>query len=188
MRLEKIKNFEWYNEPQNVGFTEEGLAIETLPNTDFWQNADHNFYKDNGHFFYQAKEGDFVLAARLSFPHIKESAQGGIMARFDAKNWIKAGLLSPNQYNLQLGIVVANQGSSDWSIVDLPNDTERLWLKIRRRGNDFIVWYGLSEEDLKQVRMCHLSKIEKPMKIGAYACSPKEESFECILEDIDIRN
>ncbi|MCQ2741259.1 MAG: DUF1349 domain-containing protein, partial [Alphaproteobacteria bacterium] len=119
---------------------------------------------------------------------LKEAAQGGIMVRFDAENWIKVGLLSPNQYSPQLGVVVAQRGSSDWSAVDLPSDIERLWFKIRRRGDDFIIWYSTSDENFKQIRMCHFSKAEKTMKIGAYACSPREEDFECVLEDIDIRN
>ena len=44
MILETIKNFDWYNEPQNVRFIEEGLLIEAMPQTDFWQNADSRFF------------------------------------------------------------------------------------------------------------------------------------------------
>ena len=46
MILEKIKNFDWYNEPKNVRFIEEGILVETHPNTDFWQCLDSNFSKE----------------------------------------------------------------------------------------------------------------------------------------------
>ena len=188
MILEKIKDFEWYNEPQNVSFSDRGLKIETLPDTDFWQSADYNFFKDNGHFFYQKKSGDFVLTAKWFFPKTKDSAQCGIMVRCDAQNWIKTGLLSPSEYHSQLGVVVSSQGTSDWSNVDIPETATEVSFKIKRRGNDFVVWYALDDKTFRQARMTHLSKITPQMLIGAYTCSPKGESFECILEDIDIKD
>lgn len=187
MLLENIREFNWLNEPQNVGFIEEGILITTKPQTDFWQSVDYNFFKDNGHFFATSKEQDFSAVTKWHFSSIKDSAQCGIMARSDAQNWLKAGILSPNPTKPQLGVVVSNQGSSDWSVIDLPTSVKDIWLKIRRRGNDFIVCYSLDGQTFNQIRMLHLPKILRVIDIGAYACSPKDESFECILEDIDIK-
>ena len=186
MILENIKDFDWYNEPQNVEFLEEGIFVTAAPQTDFWQSIDYKFFKDNGHFFATSYSGDFTLAGKWHFPVIKDSAQCGIMARFDAQNWIKVGLLSPNPYSPQIGVVVSFQGASDWSTVALPAEVKNLWLKIRRRGCDFLVYYSLDGNKYSQIRMLHFSKNQKDMKVGAYACSPKGESFECVLVDVAV--
>jgi len=186
MLIEQIRNFDWYNEPLDVNLIEEGLLIKTAPQTDFWQNSDCGFTKDNGHLFFQKKSDDFTLVVKWRFSLIKDSAQCGIMIRSDVKNWIKAGLLSQNPYNPQIGVVVAAEGASDWSIVELPGTCKELWFKLRRRGKDFIVWYALDGQDFKRIRVVHLSKALPAADIGAYACSPKEETFECLLEQIEV--
>ena len=186
MLIGQIRDFEWYNEPQDFNLIEEGLLITTAPKTDFWQNADCGFAKDDGHLFFQKKSGNLTLMVKWHFPQVKDSAQCGAMIRSDHQNWIKAGLLSQNPYNPQLGVVVASQGASDWSMIDLPKECKDLWVKIRRRGKDFIVWYAVDGENFKQIRMVHLSKTLPATDVGAYACSPKDEPFECLLEQIEI--
>ena len=47
MRLDALKDFEWYNEPENVRFSDLGMVVNCKPKTDFWQSAHHNFKKDN---------------------------------------------------------------------------------------------------------------------------------------------
>ncbi len=188
MLLENIKDFDWYNEPQNFRFMDKGLLIEAAPHTDFWQNADSRFYKDDGQFFAKEHYGDFEIRAKWRFEHIQDSAQCGVMVRSDAANWLKVGLLSPNPYRPQIGVVAASQGSSDWSVVDIPESTEELWFQISRRGRDFIVFYSLDGINYLQIRMTHLSKVGDIMSAGAYVCSPKDESFECILEEIYLKD
>ena len=187
MLLENIKDFNWYNDPQNVRFVEEGMLIEAKAHTDFWQNIDCNFAKDDGHLFAKSIEGDFILTVVCSFPGIKANAQCGLMARSDKQNWIKAGLYSPQVDIPQLGVVSANQGSSDWSGVYLPQDSRKLWLRLRRRGKDFVIYYSLDGDAFKQIRMLHLSKAANILDIGAYGCAPGSESFEFVLQEIDIK-
>lgn len=188
MLLENIKGFEWLNEPQNVGFIEEGLLITAQSQTDFWQNTDYNFFKDDGHLFAQKKGENFVLTCKWYFPMIKDSAQCGAMVRVDDQNWVKAGILSPNPYKPQIGVVVANQGSSDWSVVELSEEVKSIWFRIRRHKNDFVVFYSLDGVRFNQIRMLHLPKCKGVVAAGAYACSPKKEIFECVLEEIEIQS
>ena len=188
MLLENIKDFNWYNDPQNVRFVEEGMLVEAKAHTDFWQNIDYNFSKDDGHFFAKDVDGDFVMSAICSFPIIKASAQCGIMIRSDNLNWIKAGLYSPDSNLPQLGVVSANQGSSDWSVIELPTDCRKIWLRLRRRGKDFVIWYSQDGERFKQIRMLHLPKSDNIISAGAYTCSPGNESFEFVLQEISIQS
>ena len=186
MILEKIKNFDWYNEPKNVRFIEEGILVETHPNTDFWQCLDSNFSKDNGHLFVEECDGDFVVTGKWSCFKIKDSAQCGIMVRFNELNWVKVGLLSSNPYNPQIGVVVSNNGSCDWSINKIDSDKLSIWFKLRRKGRDFIVFYSIDGIVFEQIRMIHFAKASSFAKVGAYACSPKNESFECVLEELEV--
>lgn len=187
MFLENIKNFDWYNEPYNFRFIDEGLLIEAKPQTDFWQSRDYNFYKDNGHIFGENRQDNFILQAKWFFPKIKDSAQCGLIIRSDAYNWIKVGLLSPNPYCPQIGVVVSHQGYSDWSIVDFSKNINELYFRIKRRNNDFIVFYSQDGKSFHQIRMLHLPKISQTVFIGAYICSPKDERFEGILKEVDVQ-
>ena len=83
MLLERIKDFNWVNEPKNVEFIEKGLLITAKEQTDFWQNSAFNISKDDGHFFACVKEGDFILSAKWCFEKTIESAQCGIMVKSD---------------------------------------------------------------------------------------------------------
>ncbi len=187
MILDSIRDFDWYNEPANVCFTENGMQITTWPQTDFWQNIDNRFAKDDGHFFFFRTQGDFVLDAQWFFEKIKNSAQCGAMVRFDERNWIKLGLLSQNIYRPQLGVVSANKGSCDWSIVDLPETLNSLWLRIKKCGCDFVSYYSVDGQKYQVIRMTHLPMVSDEIKAGAYACSPKDEPFECVLEELNLQ-
>ena len=187
MILEKIQYFDWLNEPLDVGFNEKGLEITTRPVTDFWQNTDCNISKNDGHLFAKDEKGDFSLIVKWSFKQAKLSAQCGIMIYSDEKNWVKAGLLTTSPFSLQVGCIAANNGASDWSIHDVAEETKSLWFRIVRRGKDLAIFYSINGTRFDQIRLLHHSNIAPTLKIGAYACSPKEDRFCCTLEDIDIK-
>lgn len=186
MLLENIKDFNWVNEPKNVEFIEKGLLISTKPQTDFWQNSAFNISKDDGHFFARVKEGDFTLSAKWCFDTFKASAQCGIMVKSDAKNWIKAGVLPTMDSKVQIGVVVANSGVCDWSINDLDKEVNSLYFNIKRKGSNFIVYYSYDGISYNQIRLVNHPHIRQVIDAGAYACSPKDNSFDCILEEIEI--
>ena len=187
MFLENLANFEWMNEPPLVSFTESGLQISTQPLTDFCQYVDCGFSKKNGHFFFSPEKYDFVLDCKWFFESIKDSAQCGAMVQIDELNWIKIGLLSPNIYTAQIGVVVSQEGSSDWSMLEIPVSTSSLWFKIKRCGKDFVAYYSLDGDKYTTLRMVHLSKTKQEVTAGAYACSPKKEIFECVLEELSLK-
>ena len=186
MLLEKIKNFNWINEPQNVEFIEKGLLITTKPQTDFWQNTSFNISKNDGHFFACLKEGDFSLSAKWFFEKNIASAQCGLLVSSDPKNWIKVGVLSMTDELPQIGVVTSNNGACDWSSIDLEKNTQTVYFKIKRKGDNFIVFYSPDGNEYKQIRLISHPLMRQIIDAGAYSCSPKKTSFECILEEIDI--
>lgn len=186
MLLENIKDFNWLCEPKNVEFIEKGLLISTKPQTDFWQNSSFNISKDNGHFFACIKEGDFTLATKWFFEKTIESAQCGIMVKSDAKNWIKAGIMPLGDNKIQVGVVVANNGVCDWSVHELSENVKTIYFKIKRKTSNFIVYYSINGKDYMQIRLINHLGIRQVIDTGAYVCSPKDECFDCVLEEIDI--
>lgn len=186
MLLEEIRNFDWINEPKNVEFIEKGLLITTKPHTDFWQNSLFGISKEDGHFFACNKNDNFTVDAKWSFEKTVDSAQCGVMIRYDSKNWIKAGLLPMGAGIVQLGVVVANNGYCDWSTVSLSDDIKTINFRVKRRESNFVVYYALDDEKYAQIRVVNHSEIKQPVEVGAYACSPKDESFDCVLEEIKL--
>lgn len=185
MLLDSLKNFSWYNEPQNVRFVEEGMLVETMPQTDFWQAAHHGFFKDDGHFFYTEKQGRFDLVLKWRFGTAVASDQCGLMIRLNSRAWAKIGFLSPDVSHPQIGCVITSRGVSDWSAHVLPAPVSELWFKVICRGGDFIFFYSTDGKKFQQCRMFHLEGVEDAIKAGAYCCSPQNHKFECILENIE---
>ncbi len=184
MLLDSLRYFSWYNEPDNVRFVENGMQIETKPQSDFWQNTFHNIKKDNGHFFYCEKDKDFSMVAHWSFDNMIASDQCGLMLRINEHNWMKISILSPDMRNIQVGTVVTSDGNSDWSSHFLDSLPKEIWFKAIRQGNDYGVFYSLDGISFHQVRMFMLISADNNIKVGAYACSPQNRSFTCVLNDL----
>lgn len=186
MLLDALKDFSWYNEPENVRFTEDGMQVEVRGGTDFWQNAPHNFHKDDGHFFFVRQENDFTLTLRWHAEALRSYAQCGIMVRSDNLNWAKAGILSPSSSQPQLGSIVTNCGCSDWASMPLADYPADVWYRLRCRDGDFIIDYSLDGNDFSQLRLFRLINNQTEIKAGAYACSPRANGFYCTLRYLDI--
>lgn len=184
MLLDALKDFCWYNEPLNVRFVENGMLINTIPETDFWQNAAYNLHRDNGHFFYNTKQGDFVTTVKWRFSDMIASDQCGLMMRIDNRNWAKISLLSTDMRKLQIGSIVTDGGYSDWATYPLNYLPNELWFRLVRKGQDFALSFSLDGSTFERVRIFYFPQAEDTIKIGAYACSPQKRSFSCILEDI----
>ena len=97
MNFESLANFDWYNEPENVRFETDNMVIYAKPQTDFWQSVQHGFKKDNGHFFFSRKDGDFSFIVRWRFDRLDKFAQCGVMLRTDERNWLKASLMNETE-------------------------------------------------------------------------------------------
>ena len=115
MILENLKNFEWYNEPANVVFGSHELEIVAAEGTDFWQSAHHNFFKDNGHFFFTKQTSDFSCVIKWRFDNAARFSQCGLMLRADGRNWFKISVMSADENNPEVGSCVTKDGISDWA-------------------------------------------------------------------------
>ena len=179
MLLDYLRYFSWYNEPQNVRFIEEGMEIETLPQTEFWQ---HGIFQqqDNGHFFYTKQNENFKLKVCWQADDFSNFAQCGIMLRKDEKNWFKAAVAKlPNGKKVLCSSLTIN-GYSDWVEQGLTSNNQDFVFDLQFRNNDCIVHFNTNTP----VRMFHFKGEE--IKAGAYICSPSKQYFQAKLTDMDL--
>ncbi len=182
MKLEDLKGFDWYNEPENVIFNGDKMVVTAKSETDFWQSNGHGFKKDDGHFFYKTTDADFVMVACWSFGDISGFKQCGVMVRNADDLWFKAAMMCQDVQNLEIGHCLTAAGNSDWASVMLPEMPEKLWYKIVRRKNDYLAFYSLNGTDYIKMRQFYLTG--ENVCIGAYICNPQHGVFRAVLEDV----
>jgi hypothetical protein len=186
MKLENLKDFEWYNEPENVLFTDHEMKIVARPQTDFWQSRHHQISKDNGHFFHQVRFDDFCCVAECVFDRADAFNQCGLMVRIDAENWFKMSVMSSNAESPEIGTCLTQCGCSDWAADHLESLPEHIWYKLLRRGSDYAAFYSLDGQDFKRVRQFSFIQPAAEVETGAYFCAPGASNFGATLCNIDI--
>ncbi len=182
MRLEDLKGFDWYNEPENVIFNGAKMIIAAKPETDFWQSCGHGFNKDDGHFFYKQRESDFVMSICWSFDDVSDFKQCGVMVRVDEGNWFKSALMCRDIKRPEIGHCLTVMGNSDWAAVQLATTPMKLWYRVVRRKNDYLAFYSLNGTDYIKMRQFYLTG--ENVCIGAYICNPQHGAFSAALEDV----
>ena len=63
-----------------------------------------------------------------------------------------------------------------------------MWYRINKDGKDFLIESLVDGKVWTKIRITHLIQNLDEVKIGVYACSPKESSFKCKVEQIMIEN
>ena len=186
MLLERLKEFDWHNEPQQVRFEENGMRVTAKYRTDFWCCARYNFHKDDGHFFFNQMTGDFVCNLDWSFDNPSSYDQCGIMIRHDTDNWFKASIMYENEENPLLATALTNDGFSDLATISLPSGTRHVWYRIKKRKGCYVASYSTDGENYIQLRKFYLIHDTDSVQVGAYICSPQRDDFEAVLHTLDL--
>ena len=185
MILGSLQNFQWLNDPVDVFFDDKGMNVLAKEKTDFWQSLHRNFARDNGHFFYTYKTGDFSMTVKWSFKSLSHFQQCGIMVRVDERNWLKASLMHEDAGAPKLGTSLTQKGYSDWASQNLAGEIGEIWYRIARKNGDYVVSFSIDGENFSQIRLAHLMRDMPEVKVGAYICSPNVSGFEAVLEMIE---
>lgn len=83
---------QWLNEPAQWSETGNQIVVTTAPKTDFWRITHYGFIRDDGHFYFQRVNTDFVVEVKIYGNYKDLYDQAGIMIRADEKHWIKTGI------------------------------------------------------------------------------------------------
>jgi hypothetical protein len=170
---------QWFNPPLAWSLEPAGLMVRPVAETDFWQQTHYGFRADNGHFLYLEVIGNFSVTTKVRFHPVHLYDQAGLMMRVGPSCWIKTSVEYESKGPCKLGAVVTNHGYSDWSLQDFPRGQNQVRLRIRRKGQDFLVEWALGAgRTWELLRVAHLHQgAGRPMQCGLYACSPKGGGF-----------
>lgn len=172
----------WLNEPPVWEADRGYLRVVTAPNTDFWRVTHYGFIRDNGHFYYEKRAGDFTVEVRIEAQYEALYDQAGIMVRLDSANWIKTGVEYMN--GLLHFSAVVTRDFSDWSV--LPIDSRGpVWLRLTRHGSAIRIQYSADGIAFPMLRLAYLPESNNTL-VGLMCCSPQREGFRVEFTEFKI--
>ncbi|MFB2933731.1 DUF1349 domain-containing protein [Aerosakkonemataceae cyanobacterium BLCC-F154] len=174
---------EWYNQPPNWQIQGDIISVTSGAKTDFWRETHYGFIRDNGHFFYQTIQGDFVVDVKVSGEYRDLYDQAGIMLRLDEANWLKCGIEFVESVQQISAVVTRNY--SDWSVVPLPENPVSIWMKVIRRGSAIEVKYSFDGADYTMLRLAYLTP-KLTINAGLMCASPDGNGFSTKFENFQI--
>jgi len=175
----ELTQFAWTREP--LSFTVEGdkVTVVTKPHTDLWQRTYYHFRNDNAPVFQMTTaKRCFSFTVKTAFDSHHRFDQCGVVMYLDSENWLKASAEYENETFGHLGSVVTNHGYSDWATTEIPADIREIWYRLSRREDDFRIECSFDGVTYQQMRVCHVIEATGEVRIGIYACSPEDSSFQ----------
>ena len=186
MLLEALRDFQWYNDPKEFSFGQQGVKIISAPQSDFWQDKVRKYSKDDGHFFYGERSGSFAMSTCWRLGDIKDFAQSGLMGRIDENHWFKISIMSKDGCTQNIGTVVTNSGNSDMALTPLDTTVSKIWFKVRRSSDGlFELSYSLNGATYSAIRRFRLLPDRDRIFVGVYCCSPSEQEQQSLLTSIE---
>ncbi|MBZ0289686.1 MAG: DUF1349 domain-containing protein, partial [Anaerolineae bacterium] len=172
-----------FNEPPQWEVQGSSVHLTTAPKTDFWRKTHYGFIRDNGHFYFQQVEGDFIAQVKFSGQYHDLYDQAGLMLRRDETNWMKCGIEFVN--GVQQASAVITREFSDWSVTPLPQNPAAVWLRVTAHFPAVEVHYSLDGETFHLLRMGYLTESQS-VQVGLMCCSPDGSGFDVTFEDLTI--
>jgi regulation of enolase protein 1 (concanavalin A-like superfamily) len=163
------------------------LTIRAAPGTDFWRRTMVDKIKDDGHFYYQVVEGDFVAVVNVGAAYKAQFDQAGLFVRQNALNWLKCGVEAVNgiwerdyAYSGTAHLIMAGlttRGWSEWAALpQLPENPASVWIRVIREDKSLLVDYSLDGVTFSILKVCALPGAPR-IRIGRFAASPTGDNF-----------
>jgi regulation of enolase protein 1 (concanavalin A-like superfamily) len=172
----------WLNEPPVWQAGNGRLRVVTAAKTDFWRVTHYGFVRDNGHFYYEQRTGDFTVQVKIKAKYESLYDQAGIMIRLDPANWIKTGVeYTDGQPHFS---AVVTRDFSDWSV--LPSGSpDPVWLRLTKLGSAVRIQYSVDGLSFPMLRLAYFPE-SGDTEIGLMCCSPEREGFEVEFNEFQI--
>jgi regulation of enolase protein 1 (concanavalin A-like superfamily) len=173
---------QWLNEPPVWQADSEQLRVVTGSRTDFWRITHYGFVRDNGHFYYQQRTGDFTIQVKIEGKYEALYDQAGVMIRLDSANWIKAGIEYTD--GLPHFSAVVTREFSDWSVLPF-GSIGPVWLRLTKQGAAVRIQYSLDGVSFPMLRLAYFPEASQT-QAGLMCCSPERAGFEVQFSAIRI--
>jgi regulation of enolase protein 1 (concanavalin A-like superfamily) len=175
-----FRQMTWLNPPPASEVSDGALHVRSGEKTDFWKGTYYGFHRDDGHFLYQPRKGDFTAEVTFSGRYEALYDQAGLMIRADDKHWMKCGI----EYTdgaMHFSTVVTN-GNSDWSAFRIDHAFERLSLRVTRNGDALFIQYRTDAmPDWRMARLAWFDPSLEELMVGPVFCSPQRAGFEAVF-------
>lgn len=181
-QAQSLSAMHWQNAPKKSLVTGSKLQVQVEGGTDFWRVTHYGFIRDNGHFYYQEQEGDFLAKVKVVGHYRELYDQAGLMVRLDEKNWIKTGI----EYvkGVQNVSAVVTREVSDWSVVPRQDSPAAVWLTLLRKGDFVEIQYSFDNKDFKMLRLAYFPPTPgRKVQIGLMCAAPDGKGFPVEFED-----
>jgi regulation of enolase protein 1 (concanavalin A-like superfamily) len=175
----------WLNAPKKATVSGTSVQVQVEGGTDFWRVTHYGFIRDNGHFYYQEQEGDFMAKVKVVGNYQELYDQAGLMIRLDEKNWIKTGI----EYvkGVQNVSAVVTREVSDWSVVPRQDSPKAVWLTLLRKGDYVEVQYSFDNKDFKMLRLAYFPPTPgRKVQIGLMCAAPDGKGFPVQFENFSV--
>ncbi|SRR5579883_1084795 len=174
---------EWLNEPGSWSHSGKQIIVKTSPKTDFWRTTHYGFIHDNGHFYFERVNKDFVVETKIRGNYKDTYDQAGLMIRADENHWIKTGIEYVDGVQ-NLSAVVTHK-YSDWSFTPLVNSPEVFQLRIERCKEAIQIAYLDEHAHYVLFRIAYFP-IVQDIQVGIMCASPQGNGYEVIFEDYQL--
>jgi uncharacterized protein len=183
-----LAGFQWLNPPAEWTTDGDRLTLLTHAGTDFWQRTHYGFRRDDGHFLFTRRTGDFIAEATVSLTPNARYDQAGLMVRLSPSGWLKTSCEFQPDGPSALGAVVTNSGFSDWSYRPVSPFPAEVRLRIERHGGDYLVAAGLEGSAMDVHRVARLLEDDGrgEILVGVYACSPDGPGCPVAISEVAI--
>lgn len=180
-----LENMQWFNEPENWEVKNGKLTMDVTPQSDYWRISHYGFTVDDAPFIYTVRGGEFEVKVKISGDYKVRFDQAGLMLRIDKENYIKAGIeYVDGKYNLS---AVVTHTTSDWSVIELAEPVEYVWIKAVRRLDAVEIFYSFDDVKYTMMRNCWLQD-NTPVMVGMMAACPDGNGFKATFENFKIKH
>lgn len=183
LTAQSLDRMQWFNEPENWSISNNTLMMDVTPQSDYWRISHYGFTVDDAPFLYTMRGGEFEVKVRISGEYKVRFDQAGLMLRIDKENYIKTGIeFVDGKYNLS---TVVTHKTSDWSVIELDEPVEYIWIKAVRRLDAVEIFYSFDDKDYIMMRNCWLQD-NTPVMVGMMAASPDGSGFKAKFDNFRI--
>lgn len=180
-----LTDMTWLNPPPLAEQRDDGLHVRSGDKTDFWQGTYYGFHRDDGHFLFQSRHGDFTAELSFSADYQALYDQAGIMLRADATHWMKCGIEYTDGAR-HFSVVVTN-GNSDWSAFRIDHDFATLSVRVTRNSDALFIQYRTDMmADWRMARLAWFDPKFTELMVGPVFCSPQRAGFEATFHDFSL--
>jgi regulation of enolase protein 1 (concanavalin A-like superfamily) len=175
----------WTSPPVAVRAAGDGLEVEAVNGSDFWQHTAYGFVHDNGH----------ALLAPFSRSHAVEVSfdLSSLTGLFDqaglficaagaagADQWIKAGIEVVDDVP-HVGAVVTHE-SSDWSLAPVPDWRGVVTIRLSPMGDGAVIRARTETEGWRTIRVAPLFG-DVALEAGPLICAPSRAGLVVTFRD-----